>query len=291
MFSGIGLHSGKAVTIKLLPAKVNDGIFFNLNGKIIKASWKFGKISQLCTQIKKQNIFLSTIEHLMSSLSGLSIDNLEIKTNSNEMPILDGSSKDFLEKIFECGLEEQNNFRKYLQVKKKIILEEKKKFIIIKPTQKKKLIIDYTIDYNNQFIGKQNLYYEHDNQNYKSIYKARTFCLHKDIEKIKKMGLAKGGSLENAIVVDDEKILNNSGLRNNKEFVNHKILDLAGDFLLSGYRVLGKVICYQGGHELTNLFLHKMFKEEKSFKVIELEDFFVSNKIKLKQTNKLAVNA
>ena len=123
------------------------------------------------------------------------------------------------------------------------------------------------------------------------VFNSRTFCLFEDIEKIKKIGLAKGGSLENAVVVNDDKILNDSGLRNDKEFVNHKILDLAGDFLLSGYRILGKVTCHQGGHELTNLFLRKMLRENSSFKVIELEDIFVSNQVKLQRPHKLAVNA
>ena len=120
---------------------------------------------------------------------------------------------------------------------------------------------------------------------------SRTFCLFEDIEKIKKLGLAKGGSLNNAIVVNNEKVLNEGGLRNEKEFVNHKILDLAGDFLLSGYRIIGKVTCEQGGHELTNLFLRKIFKVADVFQVLELEDLENSKKFNPQEIEKLAVNA
>ena len=267
-FSGVGLHSGETVKISLIPRKSNSGITFNIDGNVIRASWKLGKISQLCTQIQKDKITLSTIEHLMSSLSGSSIDNLEIKTNSNEMPILDGSAKDYIDKIFECGLCENNDFRKHLKVKKKVVLEEKNKFITIEPINEKKLIIDYTIKYNDEFIKKQNLYYEHSEENFKKIYNARTFCLHQDLEKIFSMGLARGGSLDNAIVVSGQKILNQGGLRYKDEFVRHKILDCIGDLYLAEYPIWGKVTVHGGGHELNLKILQKLFKDRSNYKII-----------------------
>ena len=125
----------------------------------------------------------------------------------------------------------------------------------------------------------------------KNIYTSRTFCLYEDIEKIKKIGLARGGSLDNAVVVDENSVLNKEGLRNNQEFVNHKILDLAGDFLLSGHRVIGKVLCNQGGHELTNLFLKKLFSQKSAFSIIELQEDIVSEEIRSDNSVKIAVNA
>jgi len=267
-FSGIGLHSGKKVTIKLLPAKENSGIFFNFNKNIIIASWEFGQISQLCTQIKKNKIIISTIEHLMSSLSGLGIDNLEVKTDSGEMPILDGSSKEFYEKILENGLCEQNFHKKFILIKKEIFLKEKNKYIRIEPSQSGILNIKYTIDYNDQFIKKQTLKYQHNFENYKNIYKARTFCLHEDLEKIFSMGLGRGGSLENAIVVSGKKILNQGGLRYKDEFVRHKILDCIGDLYLAKYHIIGNITVYGGGHELNLKLLQAIFKNKKNYAIL-----------------------
>ena len=173
---------------------------------------------------------------------------------------------------------------------KKLELIDGNRKISIEPNQSS-LEVDFQLNYKNKIIGNQknNVNFQKDNLN--EVTSSRTFCLYEDIEKIKKFGLAKGGSLENAVVVDNDKILNEGGLRNNKEFVNHKILDLAGDFLLSGYRVLGKVICHQGGHELTNLFLKKIFSTELAFELKEFKDFKVSKKFLTKVSEKLAVNA
>lgn len=267
-FSGIGLHSGIPSEIILEPAEVNSGINFHLNNKVIKASWKNGHISQLCTKIKKDNFSLSTIEHLMSALCGLEIDNLNIKSNTNEMPILDGSSKEYVEKILDVGLINQNQLKKFIKIKNIITLKEDNKFIKIEPYNKNQLIIDYTIDYKDDFIKKQNFLYKHSPTNYSEIYKARTFCLHKDLEHIFSMGLAKGGSLDNAIVVSGKKILNQGGLRYNNEFVRHKILDCIGDLYLAECLILGKVTVYGGGHELNLKLLNKIFKDKKNFDIL-----------------------
>ena len=151
--------------------------------------------------------------------------------------------------------------------------------------------VDFQLNYNNKIIGNQKNVINFHIDDIKDVIESRTFCLFEDIEKIKEYGLAKGGSLQNAVVVNDEKVLNEEGLRNKKEFVNHKILDLAGDFLLSGYRVLGKVKCHQGGHELTNMFLRKLLDRKKSFESLELDQPVISKKKIREYSIKIAVNA
>lgn len=267
-FSGIGLHSGELVTIELRPQEINKGISFVFKNKSINALWKNTEVSQLCTKIKSENIYISTVEHLMSSLSGLGISNLIIKTNSQEMPILDGSAKEFYEKLIQNKIIDQKQNQKKLLIKKKVRYSLENKFIEIKPHNKKNLIIDYSIDYKDQFIKKQKLVYEHNELNYKDIYKARTFCLHGDLEKIFALGLAKGGSLDNAIVVSGKKILNQGGLRYHDEFVKHKILDCIGDIYLAGYPIIGKLTCFGGGHELNLMLLREIFKSKENYEII-----------------------
>jgi len=283
IFSGIGLHSGKSVKIKLLPGDEDDGINFLINNKKIKALWKKAEVSQLCTKLKENNQYLSTIEHLMSALSGLGISNLNIETSSEEMPILDGSAKDYVDQIINQGIIKQSKPQKILKIKKKNSYKLDDKFIEIEPTDKNELIINYTIDYKDDFIKKQKIIYKHSLNNYKDIYKARTFCLHKDLEKIFSLGLAKGGSLDNAIVVSGKKILNQGGLRNKKEFVNHKILDCMGDIYLSGYRIIGKIKCSQGGHKLTNDLMRKVFEKNDNFSLVEINEKNLPNAIFGKQ--------
>ena len=266
--SGIGLHSGKPAKIVLIPQNVNTGINFIFNNKKIKASWKNGEVSQLCTKIKDKKTYISTIEHLMSSLSGLGITNLCIETSSEEIPILDGSAKFFVNSILDAGIKEQNEYQKKIIIKKKVAYKTNEKFIEIIPNNKEKLTIDYTIDYKDEFIKKQKLKYEHNEQNYKNIYLARTFCLHKDLEKIFAMGLAKGGTLDNAIVVSGNKILNQGGLRYKDEFVKHKILDCIGDLYLAEYPICGNVTTHGGGHELNLMLLREIFNNKENYEII-----------------------
>ena len=153
------------------------------------------------------------------------------------------------------------------------------------------LEVNFQLNYKNKIIGKQKNVVNFETDDLDDVSSSRTFCLFEDIEKIKKAGLARGGSLDNAVVVDGNNVMNSDGLRNEKEFVNHKILDLAGDFLLSGYRIIGKVVCYQGGHELTNKFLRKLFNNKSSLKIFENKDIVFSKNISLKQSSKIAVNA
>lgn len=267
-FTGIGLHSGNPVNITLIPGKIDSGINFIFKNNKIRASWKNAEISQLCTKIKKKDIYLSTIEHLMSALSGLGIQNLSIQISSEEVPILDGSAKEFFEKILEIGLVDQKVPQKVINIKKKIIYKKNEKLIQIEPNDHKKLIIDYTIDFKEEFVKKQHLKYEHNFENYKNIYEARTFCFHKDLEKIFAMGLAKGGSLDNAIVVSGNKILNQGGLRYKNEFVKHKILDCIGDLYLAEFQIWGDIKTFGGGHELNLMLLKEIFSSKDNFELI-----------------------
>jgi len=268
-FEGIGLHSGEKVKIALTPAAADTGIKFKINNNIITATWKNAIVSQLCTRIKLRDDAISTIEHLMAAISGLGITNLLIKINSNEVPILDGSSKEFVEKIKNIGIKNQKKPQKILKILKKIEYKEKEKFICISPTEKNNLTIDYTIDYKDQFIKKQSLKYIHSETNFLKIYMSRTFCLHGDLERIFSMGLAKGGSLDNAIVVSGKKILNQGGLRYSDEFVRHKILDCVGDLYLAGYQIWGNLVTYQGGHELNLKLLREILSNKKNYKIID----------------------
>ena len=226
-------------------------------------------MSQLCTKIKNKNLAISTIEHLMSTFSSLGITNLKIEISGSEIPILDGSAKIFLDEILKVGTLEQDANQKFIKIKKKVLYEDKEKFICINPIKEKKLIVDFTIDYNDQFIKKQKLVYTHSPDNFRDIYLARTFCLQKDLEKIFSLGLGKGGSLDNAIIVSENKILNQGGLRYPNEFVKHKILDCIGDLYLAENQIWGKVETYGGGHELNLLLLREVFKNKENYEFFD----------------------
>jgi len=268
-FQGIGLHSGKKSKITLLPAEENQGVIFKRTdiklNNLIKAHYDNVSSAKLCTTLQnKFNAKVSTVEHLMAALYIAGIDNVTVEIDSEEVPIMDGSAKNFFDVLKSADLTTQSAERKYLKILEKVDLIDGERNISIEPNDET-FEVDFKLSYENKVIGNQNNCINFNNDDLKAVIESRTFCLFEDIEKIKKLGLAKGGSLENAVVVEKDKVLNSEGLRNGKEFVNHKILDLAGDFLLSGYRVLGKVKCNQGGHELTNIFLRKMMKNKSNF--------------------------
>ena len=293
-FEGIGLHTGKTSKIKVIPGEENLGIVFKRidlkDNNIILANFKNVSSAKLCTTIKnKYGVKVSTVEHLLAALYFADVDNAIIEINNEEVPIMDGSAKDFLEIFNKIGIKEQNKKRKYLIFNEKVELEDNGRTISIEPNASS-FEVDFQLDYQNEIIGDQRNNVNFSKDSIDDICQSRTFCLFEDIEKIKQMGLAKGGSLDNALVVDKDKILNKGGLRNEKEFVNHKILDLAGDFLLSGYRILGKVSCYQGGHELTNMFIKKIFKTS-SYTCVELKDIIITKKNNANQLERLAVSA
>ena len=294
-FKGIGLHSGKASSVNVIPAKEDEGIVFkrvdlNKNNEI-KANFKNVTSAKLCTTLENNHgVKVSTVEHLLAALYIVGIDNAIIEIDNEEVPIMDGSSRDFINAFEKNDLVNQTKKRKYLKISSKIELIDGKRRISIEPNDLS-LEVNFQLNYKNKIIGKQKNTIDFQVDNLNEVSSSRTFCLFEDIEKIKKFGLAKGGSLENAVVVDDEKVLNKDGLRNDKEFVNHKILDLAGDFLLSGHRIIGKVNCYQGGHELTNLLLRKIFTLKNVFQALELKEFKISKKFHSKELEKIAVNA
>jgi len=295
VFKGIGLHSGRASTINVMPAQEGEGIVFkriDLNeNNIIKANFKNVCSARLCTTLENNfGVKVSTVEHLLAAFYIIGIDNALVEIDNEEVPIMDGSSKEFLNILKEIELIEQSKKRKFLKISNKIELIDGKRKISIEPNEFS-LEVNFQLNYKNKVIGKQKNTINFQKDDLSDVSNSRTFCLFEDIEKIKKIGLAKGGSLDNAVVVDTEKVLNKSGLRNTKEFVNHKILDLAGDFLLSGYRILGKVKCDQGGHELTNMFLRKLLKSPIATSSIELNDVIIAKKENLEPLTKIAVNA
>ena len=294
MFRRHRLHSGKNSKITLNPGKEDQGIIFirtdlNENNKVLA---KFSNVSsaRLCTTIENEHgVKVSTIEHLLAALYICDIDNVEIEINNEEVPIMDGSAKDFVDVLKNTEKSVLNQTRKYLKITEKFEMLDGDKKISIEPCDSLK--VKFQLNYKNKIIAKQKNEIDLHGNNLKDVYDARTFCLFEDIEKIKNSGLAKGGSLENAIVVKEDEVVNKEGLRNKKEFVNHKILDLAGDFILSGYRILGKVNCYQGGHQLTNTFLRSLMEANSNYFLAELEDLTPFKEVKVKQFHKIAVNA
>ena len=266
---GIGLHNGIKVNLNIKPAKVNSGIIFKRvdieNNNIIHANFKNVVEPILCTKLKNENgASVSTVEHLMAAFYGEGIDNALVEIDAPEIPIMDGSAIDFVDAINEVGIDEQNAKKKFIKVLKKVEVKDGKKFISIEPLEKD-LIIDFEIIFNNPLIRTRRKEFKLSTDNLSEIYNSRTFCLYEDIDNIKKMGLAKGGSLENAIVVQEDKILNEDGLRNRHEFVYHKILDCMGDIMLSGNRIFGHIKTSQGGHALTNKLLKKFFSEKSNW--------------------------
>ena len=274
-FHGIGLHSGESVNICLKPAEPNFGIVFKRidikNDNLVYPNFMNVSNTALNTTISNDSgVKVSTIEHLMGALFGLGIDNALIEIDNEEIPILDGSAKVFIEKLLSVGLKESEAPIKIIKIKKKVEFNDGMRFISIEPSNLS-LDIDFQLEYQNKIIGDQRNKINVYEDELEDIFNSRTFCLFEDIEKIKKSGLAKGGSLDNAIVVQDEKVLNEDGLRNSKEFVNHKILDCIGDLYTSGYRMLATVKCSQGGHYLTNQILRKVFENKDNFSIIEIK--------------------
>ena len=207
----------------------------------------------------------------MGALFGLGIDNVTVEIDNEEVPILDGSAKKFIEEIISVGLEVSNAPIKIIKINKEIEFSEENRFISIAPSTLS-LNIDFELQYQNPVIGNQRNKVKVFEDDLTDIFNSRTFCLFEDIELIKKNGLAKGGSLENAIVVKDKKVLNPEGLRNDKEFVNHKILDCIGDLYTSGYRIVGSIKCSRGGHYLTNQLLRKVFQNKENFSILEIKE-------------------
>ena len=274
--SGIGLHTGRHVNLSIFPSAPNSGITFKRTDvkeidNIVIPNFQNVSSTSLCTTIENQKgIKVSTIEHLMGALYGIGIDNALIELDSQEVPILDGSAKEWIKLLSKNGLKNSDSPIKIIKIEKKVEIKKNDKFIKIEKSNVS-LDIDFEISYPNCIIGKQRNKINVFNENLSHIFESRTFCKYEDIDKLKKMGLAKGGNLNNAIVVKGNKVINSNGLRNNKEFVNHKILDCMGDLYLSGFKMIGSVICSQGGHSLTNELLQKIFIDKSNYSLIELK--------------------
>ena len=291
---GVGLHNGIKVNLCIKPDQVDSGIKFrrtdvDFDKNIIEANYKNVSSPILCTKIKNSHgISISTIEHLMAAFYGEGIDNIIVEVNAAEIPIMDGSSFDFVEAIRSVGIVEQNAPKKFIKVLKKVEVKDGKKSISIEPFSKD-LIIDFEIIYKNPLIRTRRKKFKLSDGKLDEIYNSKTFCLYEDIDQIKSNGLAKGGSLENAIVVKENKILNEDGIRYRDEFVNHKILDCLGDLMLSGHRIFGLVKTSQGGHQLTNTLLRKFLSNTSNW---ELEQFdSKENEKNSSYLNTVAVNA
>ena len=275
-FRGVGLHSGLDVNICIKPAEPNFGIVFKRvdfkNNNLIYPNFMNVTNTFLNTTIENEfGIKVSTIEHLMGALFGLGIDNALIEIDNEEVPILDGSAREFINEIISSGFKISEAPIKIIKIKKEIKYSDGDKYISIKPSTLS-LDIDFELKYKNQVIGNQRNKVKVFEDDLTEIYNSRTFCLYEEVEMIKKKGLAKGGSLKNAIVVKDKDILNPEGLRNDKEFVNHKILDCIGDLYTTGYRVVASINCSQGGHYLTNQLLRKVFENKDNFSILEIKE-------------------
>jgi len=275
-FSGVALHSGVNVNVNLKPAIPNSGIVFkrvDLNeNNLVYPNFLNVTNTSLNTTIENEfGIKVSTIEHLMGALFGLGIDNVTVEIDNEEVPILDGSAKKFIEEIISVGLEVSDEPIKIIKINKEIEFSDENRFISIAPSTLS-LDIDFELQYQNPVIGNQRNKVKVFEDDLTDVFNSRTFCLFEDIELIKKNGLAKGGSLENAIVVRDKEVLNSEGLRNDKEFVNHKILDCIGDLYTSGYRIVGSIKCSRGGHYLTNQLLRKVFQNKENFSILEIKE-------------------
>lgn len=270
--SGIGLHSGKKVKIVVQPAKANNGIKFIrtdlLKDNTVEALWSNVSSTNLCTTISNENgISVSTIEHLMSALSGMHVDNVNVLIDGPEVPIMDGSSFPFVENLEQTGLLSQEIDRKILLVIKEIIVSNNDSYAKIIPN--KEFSIDFEIDFESTLINKQACQLQLINGNYKSdISSARTFGFEKDVDYLRANGFALGGSLENAVVVGEDQILNKEGLRFADEFVRHKILDSIGDLYLAGNPILGYFYGIKSGHYLNNQLLRKLFSDKSNFKIV-----------------------
>ena len=272
LFSGVGLHSGKEATVIIKPAEIDSGINFirtdlKVNNKI-EGLWFNVTSTVLSTTISnKDNVSISTVEHLMSALSGMHIDNADIYINNVEIPIMDGSSKPFVELLEKAGIQTQNKERKIIKVLKEVEVIKDDSYVKISPFDQ--FSIDFEIFFDSHLINKQSCKLQLVNGNYKTdISSARTFGFEKDVKELRSNGFALGGSLENAVVVGDDSILNKEGLRFEDEFVRHKILDSIGDLYLAGNPIQGYFSGKKSGHFLNSELLRKLLSDNSNFVII-----------------------
>ena len=272
-FEGIGLHSGINSKVTLKPAKDNEGIIFSryVNGQLHSIPGDFHHISQsnLCTTIKSNNgkIKVLTIEHLLAAIKGNDIDNIEILVEKEEIPALDGSALEFDKIIKKAKVISQSEYKKFLSIKKHITIKKNKSIIDMYPSDK--LVIECIIDFPTP-IGIQKIKLgDSSHKIYEEVLKARTFCFFDDVEKMREIGLAKGGSLKNAVVIKNKTILNKNGLRTRDEFVKHKVLDMLGDFSLINYNIKAKIKAVCPGHEINKLAMQEIFSDFSNYNILQ----------------------
>lgn len=277
-FSGIGLHKGEKVEVGLFPAQQNTGIVFIVGDKKIKINSKIVKETTLCTGLEFEGVKLNTIEHFMFALHYLGIDNIIVELTDNEMPIMDGSAMSFVMLLKEAGIKELYANKKYIKIKKEIKVEHEGKYIIARPSNTLK--VDLTIDFEHPAIGYQNVKIDINSDLLNEIARARTFGFTKDIEFLRENNMALGGSLENAIVLDEYNVLNPNGLRMEKEFVYHKLLDFLGDTYIEGLHIVADIEAYKSGHHINNLFMRELMSSTENYEIVELKDLESKEKVK-----------
>src|SRR5215216_2144786 len=265
--TGVGLHTGVEVHLKLKPAPENTGYIFvrtDLDNFEIPASVEYISHCSYATTLVRKGVLLSTCEHLLSALRGAGIDNCFIELDNIEIPIMDGSSENFIELIENAGISEQNTPRHYLKILEKVEFEQGERKMSVEPSDK--FEIECVIDFPHPFINRQSFHFEHENGSFgREIASARTFGFTTEIEMLRKANLALGGSLDNAIVLTPEGMLNETPLRYKNEFVRHKILDIIGDFALLGMPLQGKVTAEKSGHSVHAQLLTKLLKTENAW--------------------------
>lgn len=271
---GIGLHKGEPIKIILEPLEADLGVVFYRNDKnlTIKAEPKNVVNTQMATVIgDNSGVYISTIEHLMSAIGGYGIDNIRVILDANEVPVMDGSSISFCMMLDEAGIRVLDTDKKALVIKQEVLVQEGDKFVKFSPSLNPKF--DYTIAFDNPVIGTQNYIFEFGKKTYiKEIARARTFGFLKDVQMLRANNLALGGSLENAVVIDDTRILNPEGLRFENEFVRHKILDAIGDLTLMGMPIIGDYTAFAGSHDLNHKLTLAILSDSKNYEIISLGD-------------------
>lgn len=270
---GVGLHSGKDASITLISAPANTGIIFKRvdlkeGENVIKANFRNVVGTNLGTSLTNEfGAKVSTIEHLMAAIWGCGIDNLVIEIDGPEIPIMDGSSAPFIFLIECCGITIQEEQRQVIEILKTVRIEDGDKFVEVSPS--KEFGLDLEIDFNHPQIPRQSYKFSNSNQSFKNdISKARTFGFKKEIDHLRSIGLALGGSLDNAILVDDNGLVNSGGLRYENEFVRHKTLDFIGDIFLAGHYIIGNFKAFKSGHGINNKLLHELFNNPDSYRLV-----------------------
>ncbi|MEJ5168621.1 MAG: UDP-3-O-acyl-N-acetylglucosamine deacetylase [Arcobacteraceae bacterium] len=270
---GIGLHKGVPVNMRLEPLESDMGIVFYRKdaGVTIPLTPENVIDTKMATVIGKDGVKISTIEHLLSAIYAYGIDNLRIILDNDEVPVLDGSSSGYCMLIDEVGIKELDKSKKVMVIKKEITVEDKGKVVTLKPSGH--IVFDFAINFDHPVIGEQKYHFDYSLKEYKeNISRARTFGFLHEVQYLRSIGLALGGSLENAIVLDENKILNPEGLRYNDEFVRHKILDAIGDLSLLGYTVVGYYNAKAGSHHLNHLLTKKVLESRENYEIVDLEE-------------------